>query len=62
MVVMPVDDHDLCIGVPQCFSGFEAAKTCPDDHYLDFIVRHWISPYGRKSQPASLVAKFATTL
>jgi len=61
-VIVPVDNHDLCSGAPQCFGGFKAAKTCPNDHYLDLTVRHWVSPYGRKSQPASLVAKFATTL
>jgi hypothetical protein len=48
--------------MPQCFGGFEAAKACPNDHDLHLTVRHWVSPSGRKSQPASLVAKFATTL
>src|SRR5262245_34234013 len=57
MVIVPVDNHDFCSGVPKCFGGFEPAKTRANNHHPDPTVRHSVSPSWRKSQSASLVAK-----
>ena len=62
MVIVPVDNHDLSRGTPQGLGGLEATKPCPNDHHFDLTFRHSVSLSWRHSQPASLVAKFATTL